>query len=87
MRRANMIVVFISLFVVLVIVAAVSFGTAQQEPVGDVSAPAQLNVGEHTVEEIETERLVCAVAWSDLGHNVAISCVPNIPGMFEETVR
>lgn len=46
-----------------------------------------LTIDEHTIEEIETERLVCAVAWSTLGHNVAISCVPNIPAMFEEPGR
>lgn len=44
-------------------------------------------VAEHTVEEIETARLVCAVAWSKLGHNVAISCVPKIPGLFDEPPR
>lgn len=37
------------------------------------------------VREIETDRLVCAVArrsWS-----VSISCVPKIPGLFEEPGR
>lgn len=50
-------------------------------------ALATTNVGEHTIEEIETERLVCAVAWSKLGRNVAISCVPKIPGLFDEPPR
>lgn len=48
---------------------------------------AAVAVDEHTVKEIETARLVCAVAWSKLGHNVAISCVPKIPGLFDEPAR
>ncbi len=39
------------------------------------------------VNEVETERLVCAVATRPGADGVAISCVPNIPGMFEEPGR
>ena len=49
-----------------------------------ITVPARQQLGEHTIEEIETDRLVCAVAWSSYGRDVAISCVPNIPGLFEE---
>lgn len=43
------------------------------------------------VLETETERLICAVAVpmhpQSASRQVAISCVPKIPGLFEEPVR
>ncbi len=44
------------------------------------------SVGRTSIEEIELPRLICAVAVRS-SHPVAISCVPNIPGMFEEPGR
>lgn len=54
---------------------------------GEILLQTGITIDEHTIEEIETERLVCAVAYSELGHNIAISCVPKIPGLWAEEVR
>lgn len=83
MRWSHGILVLIFVCAVFIIAAVTAYEPSEPPaPVGD-----SLSIDEHTIKEIETERLVCAVAWSTLGHNVAISCVPNIPGMFEEPGR
>ncbi len=39
------------------------------------------------VTEIETDRLVCGVVTNRLGSGRGISCVPKIPGLFDERIE
>ncbi len=79
------------LFILAVAAGVATCGPAPPPGPGEVIVPSAavgpaIIMANITVTEIELPRLVCAVAQRG-AQDPAISCVPKIPGLFEEPPR